>query len=211
MGSACGRSILLCLLVILGCLSTQPADALEADVAQAHVDATLDEILRLVVASRPRDETAAALRRIIEERTAFPQLARFTAGGYWQEMSDEQRQRFTDTLLRYVAHSYAGYFRAFDGKVEDLRGAVHFLGADDVGEKGVLVRSEIRPIGQVGLSIDWLVSDRSSKVAISDLVVGGISMAVTHRELVRAMLLTRRGDVDRLIADLERERVAGNP
>lgn len=208
MGSTSARAILLCIIVVSGCFSALPARALESDAARAHVDRTLNEILKLVVASRPRAETSAALRGIIEDSTAFPQLARYTAGGYWKEMSRAQRDRFTDTLLHYVAHFYAGHFRAFDGKVEDLRGAVHFLRVEDVGDKGVLVRSEVRP---VGLSIDWLVSDRSGKVAISDIVVGGISMAVTHRELVRGMLLVRRGDVDRLIRDLELKQDVGNP
>ncbi len=208
MRSASARAILLCITVVLGCLSALPARALDVDAAQAHVDQTLNEILELVVASRPRDETSAALRRIIEESTAFPQLARYTAGGYWEDMSAAQRNRFTDTLLHYVAHFYAGQFRAFDGKVEDLRAAVHIAGAENAGDKGMLVRSEVQ---LVGLSIDWLVSDRSGKVAISDIVVGGISMAVTHRELVRGMLLLRRGNVDRLIRDLELKQDAGNP
>jgi len=188
-----------------------PVRALETDAAWRHVDGTIEAILALIVANRPRDQIAAELTRIIEQRTALPQLARFTVGPSWRSMTEAQRARFTDTFARYISFIYAGHFRRFEGTVEDLRAAVHILRAEDAGAKGILVHSEIRPTGKTPISIDWLVSDRSGKVAVSDVVVEGISMAVTQREIIGAMLEARHGDIDRLIADLEAERTGQRP
>jgi len=179
-----------------------PAMATERGAALSFVNSTINAILEVIVASKPRPETTAALRQIIETRSAFAQLARFASGEYWKIMSEDQRARFTEALLRYTAHVYAGYFRAYAGTVEDLRAYVALTGAEDLGPRGILVKSEIRPVNQIAITIDWLVSDRSGRIAVSDLVVGGISMAITQRELITAMFKTRKGDAERLIADL---------
>lgn len=198
------KVLVLSLIVALGLKLTATAWALDVDAARAHVDATLDEVFQLVVANRPRPETAVALHRIFERRAALPELARFAAGPYWRGMSDDQRVRYTQVFSRYVAFVYAGHFRRFEGDLDDLRSVIHFLRAEDAGAKGILLRSEIRTDGPTGFAVDWLVSDRSGRIAISDMIVEGVSLAITQREVIAAMLETRQGDIDRLIVDLER-------
>jgi phospholipid transport system substrate-binding protein len=207
----CRRAVILCLVVAIGWSGARPARALDIDAARAHVDATIEQILELIRASKPRAETARTLRAIFEQKAALPQLARFTAGRHWRAMSSDQQARFTETFSNYLAHVYAGHFREFDGEIADLRAAVSITGAEDAGAKGVLVRSEIRPAREVRISIEWLVSDRSGRIAISDLIVEGVSLAVTQREIIGAMLEARGGDVGKLIADLEKQQVATGP
>ncbi|MBK0400883.1 ABC transporter substrate-binding protein [Limibaculum sp. M0105] len=194
--------------VVLGIAATVPARTVQAqtvatDVARAHVSATIDEVLALIVANAPRHETAAQLNRILMEKAALPQLARFSAGRKWREMTDAQHIQFVDAFSRYIARIYAGYFRAFEGTVEDLRTYVHLGDARDIGSKGIMVTSEIRPLNEIAISVNWIVSERSGKVAISDLVVEGISLAVTQREVIGSMFEKHRGDVDAVISELD--------
>jgi phospholipid transport system substrate-binding protein len=207
----CRRAMVLYLLAAIGWLGAGPAQALDSDAARAHVEATIEQILQLITASRPRAETAEALRVIFEERTALAQLARFVTGRHWRQMSSGEQERFTESFSGYVAYFYAGYFREFKGDIADLRAVVTILGIEDVGAKGVVVHTEIRPIRRLGIPIDWLISDRSGKIAISDLRVAGISLAITQREIISAMLEARGGDVDRLIADLAQQQVKAAP
>lgn len=207
----CRRAIAICLLASISWSGAGPANALDVDAALAHVDGTIEQVFQLIRDSKPRAETAKALRRIFEERTALPQLARFTAGRYWPQMSSDERARFTETFSNYVAFVYAGHFREFNGDIAELRAVMTIKGAEDVGAKGVLVHSEIRPTRRVGISVDWLISDRSGKIAISDLVVEGISLAITQREIISAMLEVRGGDVDQLIANLEQQQAKAGP
>ncbi len=207
----CRRAMVLYLLAAIGWLGASPAHALDVEAARAHVDATIEEILQLVRANRPRTETAKALREIFEERTALAQLARFASGRHWRQMSIDERARFTESFSNYVAFLYAGYFREFEGDIADLRAVVNIQGIEGAGRKGVLVHTEIRPIRQLGISVDWLVSDRSGKIAISDLRVEGISLAITQREIISAMLDARGGDVDSLIADLKQQQAKAEP
>lgn len=192
-----------CLLAGIGWLGAWPAHALDTEAAKAHVAATIEQIIQLVTENRSRAETAKILRNIFEERTALAQLARFTAGHNWSQMSSAERARFTESVSSYVAFVYAVYFREIEGDIADIRAVVTIQDAEDAGPKGVLVHTEICPIDQLGISIDWLVSDRSGRIAISDLAVEGISLAITQREIIRAMFEARDGDVDEMIADMQ--------
>jgi len=196
---------MLSLVAAIGWSGALPARALELEAARAHVDATIEQVLQLIRASKPRAETAKALRAIFEERTAMPQLARFSAGRHWRQMSSSERAQFTETFSNYVAFVYAGHFREFKGDIADLRTVVSIKRVEDIGAKGILVRSEIRPTQQLRISVDYLVSDRSGKIAISDLIVEGISLAITQREIISAMLEARGGDVGKMITDLEEQ------
>lgn len=185
----------------LGSPALAGAQSLEA--ARAHVEGTIDAILELIVANQPREETARRLQHIVENRSALPQLARFVSGSNWSGMSDDQRRRFVDALSSYIAHVYAGYFRRYDGTLDTLRSHVAVTGASDAGAKGIVVTSEIRPINAAAIPIVWLVSDRSGQIAISDLSVAGISMALMQREIILAMFDARGGNAERMIAALE--------
>ena len=181
------------------------AAALAPDVAIAHVNATIDDVVTLLGSKTSREETAKALRQIFEERTALPQLARFCAGRHWRGMSEPQKAAYTEAFSDFIAHVYAGFFGEFDGDAAELRSAITIVKAVDAGAKGVLVHSEVKPERDAPVSLDWLVSDRSGRVAISDLVIEGISLAVTQRETVLGMFEARNGDAALLIADMERE------
>ena len=178
------------------------AAALGIPAARDHVEETIEAILELIVTGKPRPEIAARLKQIIEQRSALPQLARFVSGSYWHDMSAAQRTRFVDALGSYLAQIYAGYFRAYDGTIESLRAYVAITGAEDAGAKGIVVMTELRPANEIAIPIVWLVSDRSGAVAVSDLSVGGISMALTQRDILQAMFEARGGDPERMIASL---------
>lgn len=211
MNKICRRTMVLSIVTTIGWTLPGPALALDIETARMHVDATIEQIFQLVRASKSRAETAMDLRMIFEQRTALPQLARFTAGRHWRQMSIDEQAQFTETFSNYVAFVYAGHFREFKGEIADLRSLVSIKGAEDLGDKGVLVRSEIRPGRQVAVSVDWLISDRSGKIAISDLIVEGISLAITQREIIGAMIEARRGNIREMIADLERQPQATQP
>lgn len=186
-------------------LATGGASALDAAAARQHVDETIDEIVQLVVDDPAPPEAASRLLQIVERRASIRQVARFAAGRYWRNMSEAEQTAFTDVLSRYLAGTYVKGFRPVDGSAAELRRQVRIRGAEQAGRKGVLVRTEIAPPGLAPIAVDWLVSDQSGRVEVADLIVEGISMAITQREVVGAMLEARGGDVALLLRDLERE------
>jgi phospholipid transport system substrate-binding protein len=185
-------------------LSTGAAQALDATTARQHVEATIEDIIELVVDRPDASEVAARLLQIVERRASVEQVARFAAGRHWREMSPDEQAAFTRAFTHYLAASYAENFRRIEGRVDDLRRQVRVRGTEDAGSKGVLVRTQILPPNAAPVAVDWLVSDRSGRVEVADLIVEGISMAITQREVVGSMLDARGGDVALFVSDLER-------
>lgn len=183
-------------MLALGSLGPTPVHALTEDQARAHVDKAINDVLTLIRASGSADSKAGELRQIMERTSALPQIARFSAGRAWREMSDDQQNRFTDAFADYIARVYARRFSEYSGQ-EIKTGRII-----DAGKKGLLVQSTVSGAGQEPILVEWLVSDRGGSIAITDIVIEGVSLALTQREEIGSMLSQRGNDVEKLIEAL---------
>jgi phospholipid transport system substrate-binding protein len=64
------------------------------------------------------------------------------------------------------------------------------------------VKTKIHRAGGAAVDVEWLVSDKPGQVLIADIVIEGVSLLVTQRDEIGGMLDARKGDVEKLIADL---------
>jgi phospholipid transport system substrate-binding protein len=178
-------------------IGVTPAMALTAEQATAHVEATIGDLM--VLLRQPGDAASRApeLRRIMETRGNLPQIAKFSAGRVWREMSAEQQQRFVDAFSSHLAAAYSRRFNEYAGDPDIYVGRTI-----DAGQKGFLVESPIRQQQGAPIAVEWLVSDRGGKVEVVDLIIEGISMATTQREEIAAKFQSRGQDVEALITDL---------
>lgn len=172
------------------------ASALEPADATRFVQETVDAVVALIEA--PGDDAGKAdeFRKILQARAAMPQIARFAAGTAWRQMSEAEQARYVDAFVAHISRIYARRFGEYRG--EELR-----LGAaSDAGKRGIRVDSRVIRPGAQPITVEWFVTDRPGRVVISDIVIEGVSLVVTQREEVGAMLEARGGSVERLIADL---------
>ncbi|MEM6621833.1 MAG: ABC transporter substrate-binding protein [Pseudomonadota bacterium] len=181
-------------------LAVGPAFALTEDEARRHVEGTITELLGLLKDTTSVGAIAPKLRAIMETRSNMPQIARFSAGRVWLDMSDAQRSRYTDAFAHFVSVVYARQFVGFTGNPN-----IQISKILDAGRKGFLVQTPLISPSGTPLSVEWLISDRGGKVEVVDIVVEGISMAVTQREEIAAMFESRGGDIEQLIATLKGE------
>lgn len=182
--------------MMMASMFSSPAWALTADQAKAHVEATVNELISLLKTPGDAQSRAPRLRTIMETKGNLPQIAQFSAGRVWRDMTPDQQRRYVDAFSRYVSNTYARRFSEYSGNPDITIGRVV-----DAGNKGFLVQSPIRqPSGQP-VMVDWLVSDRGGRVEVVDIIIEGVSMATTQREEIGSMY-QRGGSVDALIASL---------
>lgn len=174
-----------------------PALALTSEQATAHVRTTIGELVTLLRQPGSATSRAPELRRIMETRGNLPQIAKFSAGRVWREMSAEQQQRFVDAFSHYVAVTYSRRFDEYSGDPDIYVGQTI-----DVGQKGFVVETPIRQPQGNPVRVEWLVSDRGGKVEINDIIIEGVSMATTQREEIAGKFQSRGQDVEALITDL---------
>ena len=173
-----------------------PAAALSPDDATAFVQATVDEVLALVKSGASTEEKAMKLRQILEARAALEQIAKFAAGRPGRDMTADQQSRYEDAFAGFLSRVYARRFQEYSGEEISVgRGS-------DAGKKGIYVKSEVSQRSGNPVVVDWLVTDRPGRIVIADIVIEGVSLVVTQREEIGAMLESRGGDFETLIADL---------
>ncbi len=173
-----------------------PALALDADEAKAHVQASVDDVLAIVRSDEDTDAKAKALKAVMEKRAAMPQIARFSAGLAWRDMTDDQKERFTEAFSHMISVVYARRFQTYSGETVTL-GDV-----EDGGRRGLIVTSLVSQTSGAPIVVDWLVSDRPGRTVIADIIIENVSMLLTQRDEIAGMLKKNNGDIDALIDEL---------
>ncbi len=100
---------------------------------------------------------------------------------------------FTRLFTAYMVHVYTVRFNEFTGQQFKV------TGSRQESENSSLVSSKMGNGGDPGVKIDWRVTVVPSGFKIIDLVVEGISMAVTQRQEFSAVIQRNGGDIEALL------------
>ncbi|MDG1432324.1 MAG: ABC transporter substrate-binding protein [Paracoccaceae bacterium] len=185
-------------LIGLGIAPAFPAFALDVGSAEGFVKSILAELRDLIQNKLDGEAGATRFLALLEDKAALPQFGKFAAGRAWRDMSGAQQAAYQDAFKNYIAKTYQKRFGDYAG--EDIV----VTSSRDLGDKGVLVQSQLtRPNGQ-NFDIEWLVSDRLGPTKLADIVFEGVSLSITMRELFGGMVDKRNGDIDAFIADLQK-------
>lgn len=173
------------------------ASALSPREAEQFVTRLAADLEQIVQTASPGDPRAEAFLDLFRRTTALSDIGRFTMGRHWPAMSDDQRAAFLDAFERYAARAYTNRLGDYDGQRLEVRGS------QDVGRRGMLVRSVLIQPNAQDLQIDWLINDRNGEPQVVDIVAEGVSLSIAQREEFAGMVERRGGDYDRFIRDLD--------
>lgn len=191
------RRMALALLAGAAILPALPVGAaVSADDARAFVAETVDRLFEIARSGGSVPDQRLAFRRLLEERMAVDAVARTCLGVAWRSASPGQQAAYLDAFKHYVSHKYGSRFDEFRNarlEITEVR---------DFGERGMIVESRGTLENGESALVEWGVSDRGGRVLISNIVVEGVSLVTSERELIGEMLERNAGDVDRLISEL---------
>jgi len=143
----------------------------------------------------------ARFRELFRADFDCPGIARFVLGRYWQTASNEEQQEFVKLFEDYVVFVYTARLSNFGGETMKVRGS------RSDGD-GVIVSTDmISPGGAAPVKIDWRLVSANGFYKISDVIVEGISMAVTQRSEFASVVQRNGGQIQSLLA-LMREKTA---
>jgi len=159
---------------------------------------------RAVILLSNKTDAAIRIARFRELfRTNFdcPGIARFVLGRYWRTASNEEQQEFVRIFEDYVVFVYTARLSNFGGETMKVRGS------RSDGD-GVIVSTDMISPGRAApLRIDWRLASDNGSYKISDVIVEGISMAVTQRSEFASVVQRDGGQIRGLLA-LMREKTA---
>ena len=152
------------------------------------------------------DKTDPAIRRarfrqLFHEDFDGSSIARFVLGRYWRSASEQEQREFVTLFEGYVAYVYTTRLGNFGAGTFNIRGSRS-------NGDGVIVSTDVISAGSTSpLRIDWRLVNNNGVYKINDVIVEGVSMAVTQRSEFAAILQRNGGQVRSLIS-LMREKTA---
>ena len=117
----------------------------------------------------------AEFRRLLSQGFEMPFIGRFVLGRYWRTATPEQREDYQALFAEYILRTYSSRLGGYAGETFSV------TGARPAGKQDILVATRIdRPSGPP-IKADWRVRVFDNEYKIIDIMVEGISMAVTQR------------------------------
>jgi phospholipid transport system substrate-binding protein len=169
--------------------------ATEPDGAARFITWLADQAIKVM---RSPDATLAeretALHNLLAQSFDLQFLGRFAIGRHWRRMSADQRSEYQRLFGAYILNTYASRFGGYSGETFSV------VSARAAGKKDAVVRSLInRPSGPP-IQCDWRVRATGKQYKIIDLMIEGVSMAVTQRSEFSAVI--KQNGIDGLVTAL---------
>lgn len=135
--------------------------------------------------------------RLLENRFDIRTIGIFSTGRYWHTMTDTQKDDYIQSFKNSMVNVYAKRFKDYKGQRFRVEGAM------PNGEKDFMVRSYITPDNNAEIKIDWRVRRKKDGFRIVDVIVQGVSMAITRRSDFSSVIQRHGGNADALIKYLQ--------
>ncbi|WP_435139611.1 MlaC/ttg2D family ABC transporter substrate-binding protein [Pseudopelagicola sp. nBUS_19] len=176
-----------------------PTSVLALNDAQAKklIDKAVVDINKVIASGKSINAMIKDFERIFVKYGDVPIIARSALGPDARNLSKSQINAYTNAFQGYIARKYGKRFNEFVG------GKINVGGSRKV-KSFFEVKTTVKLRGQAPFEVNFLVSDRSGKSKFFDMIIEGISLRLSEKAEIGAMLDKRKGDIDGLIADLKK-------
>lgn len=173
-----------------------PALALTTSEAESLVQALVDDIFLSINTGKTGPPLYRDFEVIFTKYGDVPAMARYTLGVDARRASSAQMAAFTESFRVYISRKYGKRFREFVG------GRIEVVQAKPV-KKYYEVTTTAFLKGEAPFEVSFHVTDRSGSNRFFNMFIEGINMLLTERTEIQTMLDRRKGDLNRLIADVK--------
>lgn len=140
-----------------------------------------------------------ALGRLLSQGIDTHRIGRFVLGKHGRRASDAEQAEFDRLFAASMVATYARHLGNYAGETLEVRGA------QLRGEDGALVSSRVNRPGGPAVAVEWRLRDDAGTWRIVDVVIEGISMALTQRAEYAAVIRASEGRMDGLLARLREQ------
>lgn len=142
------------------------------------------------------DQRRSEFRNLLRDSFDMQTLGRFALGQYWKTATPAQQQEYLKLFENMIVEVYSNRFKDYNGQALDVKGS-H---AESNGD--TLVNSTIIPPNGEQVAVDWRVRYKKGSYKVVDIVVAGVSMALTQRSDFASVIQRGGGKVDVLLNHL---------
>ena len=139
-------------------------------------------------------EKEARFGKLFDENFDIPSISRFVLGKYWKSATTTQKKEFIVTFRNYVVKTYSSRFNEYTGEKLTLINS-----ENESNPKLFIVHTALNREDAPPIKVDWRVGLKKDRYVILDIIIEGISLAITQRSEFVSVIDQNDGNVDNLI------------
>ena len=171
------RLVLIIFTTFLFIFSSKQQYALAAnDPGEYVMKMTKSAIDTLTNQSISQEEKENQFGKLFDKNFDVPSISRFVLGKYWKQASTDQKKKFIKTFRNYIVKTYSSRFGEYSGEQLELLNT-----ENESNPKIFLVHTALQRQDAPIIKVDWRIGKKKDRFVILDIIIEGISLAVTQR------------------------------
>ena len=159
---------------------------------------TKNAIDTLTSQSISQQEKELQFGQLFDKNFDVPSISRFVLGKYWKQASTDQKKKFIKTFRNYVVKTYSSRFNEYSGEQLQL------LNTENESNPNIfLVHTALERQDAPIIKVDWRIGKKKDRFVILDIIIEGISLAITQRSEFVSVIDQNEGNIDQLISMLK--------
>lgn len=189
---------------ILGSVFLFTAHA-KADVNVAQADAFVRKVASegiedIINANVPQNVKQQRFEKLFNETLDLDFIGQFVLGRYWKTATPEQRKAFIKVYRELNIKTWSARFDEFKGKSFVFNGSTPSTSKNQIFINSTVAMDQGEPAKVV-----WRVKQNGDSFKIVDIIIENVSLAITARNEYTAFIKNNGGNIDALIADLQKK------
>lgn len=165
------------------------------------VNKLTDDLIENVLSSpAPMREKLSLFREKFQSALDLKYIGQFVLGVYWRTADQAQRDAFLRAFIDFTTKSWADKFNMYTGQ------KIVFQGVQKAQKGQIFVNSIIQ--NNPPADVKWRLREKDGQYKIIDIIVEGVSMAMSYRNEYAAFLQTNNGDLNKLTQTLNEKSAA---
>ena len=170
----------------------------ESDPGSYVMEMTTNAINTLTNKSTSQNEKEVQFGELFDKNFDVSSISRFVLGKYWKQASLDQKKKFIKAFRNYVVKTYSSRFNEYSGEQLTL---LNF--ENESNPKIFVVHTGLEIEDASMIMIDWRIGKKKDRFVILDIIIEGISLAVTQRSEFVSVIDQNEGSIDKLISLLK--------
>lgn len=160
------------------------------------VNRLADNIINNVLtADVPKDEKLSRFRAEFTEALDLKNIGQFVLGIYWRKATPTEKDEFLKAFMDFTTKTWADRFDSYQGQ------KIVFSGVRNAERNQLYVDSTIQ--NNPPVEVIWRLKQKDNSYRIIDIIVEGVSMAMSYRNEYSAFLQTHGGSIQALTEELK--------
>jgi len=170
----------------------------ESDPGSYVMEMTTNAINTLTDKSISQNEKESQFGKLFDKNFDVPSISRFVLGKYWKQASLDQKKNFIKAFRNYIVKTYSSRFNEYSGEKLKL---IDF--ENESNPKIFLVHTILERQDAPVIKVDWRIGKKKDRFVILDIIIEGISLAITQRSEFVSVIDQNEGNIDQLISLLK--------